>query len=228
MITTEVLLAAISLISAVSSGYLLYKTNISKDNIQANKNEMDEQVTLLESEGKFRLELMAAVDKLKVRVEQLDSENIKLRAELREAKEHIENLKDLLKDKIDKTNVISGFLKHLPNPAWIKVKDSDSVFKIAFVNSNYCFLFGVSEEYAIGREKNTGVSEECLKILDELTAQVLKYKRGVKSTLPISGSDAAWCVLKFPVIENGDVIAIGGILMDYLEKHNDRTTGADT
>ncbi|MFK5173362.1 hypothetical protein ACI3QN_12685, partial [Propionibacterium freudenreichii] len=56
--------------------------------------------------------------------------------------------------------------------------------------------------------------KECEKKLNEITEDVVKYKRGVRSILPLSVDNKTWHILKFPVIEGGKIIGIGGMLMD--------------
>lgn len=206
MITTEVVLAIISLISALSSGVLLYKTNI-------NKSKAEERQTLLEAEALFRQNLLESIDELKSELNDLKAENDSLRADLFAAKIKIEELGDLLGRKIHRVEIIGNFIKHLPNPAWLKTLQ-DGQYKISYVNSMYCYTFGVSEEYVKGNIFHNFMGEDCGEVLDLVTEEVIKYKRGARAILPLDLHGKIWQVLKFPVIENGKIVAIGGMLMD--------------
>lgn len=206
MMTTEVVLAVISLISALSSGVLLYKTNI-------NKSKAEEKQTLLEAEASFRQNLLDSIDELKTELNDLRSENDSLHTDLFAAKIKIEELGDLLGRKIHRAEIIGNFIKHLPNPAWLKTLQ-DGEYKISYVNSQYCYMFNVSEEYANGSSFHCLMSKECENLLNEITEEVIKYKRGVRAILPLGIGNKTWHILKFPVIEGGKIIGIGGMLMD--------------
>jgi hypothetical protein len=207
MITTEVLLSALSVTAAISSGYMLYKTNISKDKVSNNKN-------LLEAESEFRENLLNSVSKLSTEVDKLKDENDKLKNELCCAVNKIEDLTNLLEKKIDKTALISTFLKYLPNPAWLRTIDSSGQFKFSSVNTQYCNFFNVSEEYIKGCEDHPYMNEECKRLLNEVTSQVLIFKKGVRIIIPLELGNVIWHVFKFPVIEKGKIVAIGGLLID--------------
>lgn len=204
--TTEVALAVISLISALSSGVLLYKTNI-------NKSKAEEKQTLLEAEASFRQNLLDSIDELKSEVNGLKIENDTLRTDLFSAKVKIEELSDLLGRKIQRVEIIGNFIKHLPNPAWVKTFQ-DGEYRIAYVNSQYCYMFNVSEEYAKGSGYHTLMGKECGVVLNAITEDIVKYKHGARAILPLNINGKTWHILKFPVIEGGKIVGIGGMLMD--------------
>jgi len=205
---TEVVLSVISLISVFTSGYFLYKTNISKDKIKADE-------TLLGAESAFRSELMESIKKMKDEIDSLKNENIHLRVQLECAQNKIDELSNALEEKLDKINVIGTFLKHIPNPAWLKTLDHvDGKFKISTANSQYCYLFNVSEEYCKGQSEHPGMNADSRVILNKLTQDVIKYKNGIRTILPLEINGRIWHLLKFPVIENNVVVGVGGILTD--------------
>jgi PAS domain-containing protein len=206
MMTTEVALAVISLISALSSGVLLYKTNVNKSKAEENK-------TLLEAEASFRQSLLDSIDELKSEINGLKIENDTLRVDLFAAKVKIEELGDLLGRKVHKTDTIGNFIKYLPNPAWLKTMQ-DGEFKIAYVNSMYCYTFGVSEEYVKGHTSHYLMGADCEQVLKTITEEVVKYKRGARAILPLDLHGKTWHIFKFPVIECGKIVGVGGMLMD--------------
>ena len=112
--TTEVALAVISMISALSSGFLLYKTNI-------NKSQAQEKQTLLEAEASFRDSLLESIDEFKSDLCALRDENNVLREDLFSSKAKIEEMVDLLSKKVHKIDTIGSFIKYLPNPAWLNI-----------------------------------------------------------------------------------------------------------
>jgi hypothetical protein len=204
--TTEVALAVISMISALSSGILLYKTNI-------NKAQAEEKQTLLEAEASFRQNLLESIEEFKSEVSSLRDENNTLREDLFSSKVKIEEMGDLLSRKVHKIDTIGNFIKYLPNPAWVKTIQ-DGEYKIAYVNSMYCYTFGVSEEYAKGATYHHLMGKDCGDVLNLITEEVVRYKRGARAILPLELHGKIWHILKFPVIESGKIVGIGGMLMD--------------
>jgi hypothetical protein len=75
-------------------------------------------------------------------------------------------------------------------------------------------MFNVTEEYVKGSSSHCLAGEECEKKLIQITEDVIRYKKGVRSILPLSLNNKTWHILKFPVMENGKIIGIGGMLMD--------------
>ena len=147
IIDKEVLLSIIALISAVTSGYMLYKSNISKDKTK-------KHLEILEAEGEFRDQLISENNRAKSDSERLVEENIDLKDQVYSLKIDIKNLELSLSEKIDKCKVIENFLSHLTTPAWVRLIDKDGKFRCAYVNFSFCNYFDVSREFCIGQENH--------------------------------------------------------------------------
>ena len=58
------------------------------------------------------------------------------------------------------------------------------------------------------------LGKDCGNVLNLITKEVVEYKRGVRAILPLDLNGKTWHILKFPVIEGGKIVGIGGMLMD--------------
>lgn len=204
----EVILAVISLISAVASGWMLYKTNINKDSVK-------EESKFLDAEQEFRADLLQENKNLRAKNEELVIKIEALSMELNSLKDRINELEVKLSKRIDKLKVISSFLKYLPVPAWLKIK-SNSDFKLVSINSSYSVLFDVSEDYVKSTGDHTHLPEDLKKHFELIQEKVQKIQKGLRTKTPlkIKNTKCDWYLVKFPIIEDGEIIAIGGVLID--------------
>lgn len=208
MIDKETVLAVLSTISAIGSGYMLYKSNISKDKTKTH-------IETLEAEGNFREELLENLFKLKEEIDKIYKENSKLRDDLYSAVVKIKDLELLLSEKINKCKVLENFLKYLTVPAWFLLSDSNDTLRFAFVNFSFCNYFEVSSEYCVGQEDYTFLGEDVNVSMLDISESVLNKKLGARRIISIK--EKVWNILKFPIIEDGKIIGIGGILINCKE-----------
>lgn len=204
----EVILAVISLISAIASGWMLYKTNMNKDSVR-------EKSKFLDAEQEFRADLLKENKTLRAKNEELIVKIEALSMEINALKDRINELELKLTKRIDKLKVIANFLKYLPVPAWLKTKNNHD-FKIVSVNSSYSVLFDVSEDYVKSSGDHTHLPEDLKKHFETMEERVQKNQKGLrtKSPLKIKNTNCNWYLVKFPIIEDGEIIAIGGVLID--------------
>ena len=205
VIDKDMVLSVISLFSVLGSGYMLHKSNLSKDKTKTH-------VETLEAESEFRSQLMKDISRLKADVNKLSVENVKLKEDLHTAQVEIRNLELLLSEKINKCKVIENFLSHLTTPAWLRLRDNSGKYRFAYVNFAFCNHFDVSGEYCIGQADHTFISKDIDDKLHKLSEILLLKKIGIRGA--IEHDKCILSVLKFPVIEDGDIIGIGGILVD--------------
>ncbi len=204
----EVILAVISLISAAVSGWMLYITNLNKDSVK-------EKSKFLDAEQEFRADLLQENKTLRAKNEELIIKIEALSMELNSLKDRINELELKLTKRVDKLKVISSFLKYLPVPAWLKIK-SNSDFKLVSINSSYSILFDVSEDYVKSTGDHTHLPEDLKKQFEAIEERVQKIQKGlrIKSPMKIKNTNCNWYLVKFPIIEDGEIIAIGGVLID--------------
>lgn len=207
-IDKEVVLAVLSVVSAVASGYMLYKSNKSKDKTKVH-------IETLEAEGKFRDQLMNSISKLNADLEESCNENEKLKDELYALKVNIKNLEMVISEKIDKCKVIENFLSHLTTPAWVRLIDKNREYRFAYVNFAFCNYFDVSREYCMGQPDHSFINESFEKSIEVYANNVLLKKIGTRGNIEIDGKILS--ILKFPIIEGGVIIGIGGILINCAE-----------
>lgn len=201
----EIFLAIISFLSAVISGFMLYKSNISKHKTISH-------TETLGAEAQFRDELLESISSLKSEVEEIKIENTKLKDELYSAKVQIKNLEILLSEKIDKCKILENFLKHLTIPAWVRLKDDNGKFRFAFVNFSFCNNFNVSREYCIGYEDYSMLSDSVNLLMSKIDSNIINKKIGSRDKIAINNK--VWTLLKFPMMEDGVIIGISGMLVD--------------
>ena len=204
----EIISAIISLVSAVASGWMLYKTNINKDSVK-------EKSTFLNAEESFRQDILKENKDLRDRNEDLSKELDILSNEVNTLKDKVGELESKLSKRIDKIKIISSFLKYLPTPAWLKVKVLDG-YKLTCVNGAYSVLFDVSEDYCKSSGDHLHLPEDLKKFFSLMELKVQKVQKGIRSdsSFKINQSSKSWYLVKFPIIEDGEIIAIGGVLLD--------------
>ena len=152
---------------------------------------------------------------LRDRNEDLSKELNILSDEVNQLKDKVSELESKLSKRIDKVKVISSFLKYLPTPAWLKVKVTDG-YKLICVNGAYSSLFDVSEDYCKSTGDHLHLSDDLKKFFDLMELKVQKVQKGIRSDSPvkINQNHKSWYLVKFPIIEDGEIIAIGGVLLD--------------
>lgn len=204
----EIISAIISLVSAVASGWMLYKTNINKDSIK-------EKSSFLNAEEAFRQDILKENKNLRDKNEDLSKELNILIDEVGQLKDKVSELESKLSKRIDKIKIISSFLKYLPTPAWLKIKAIDG-YKLTCVNGAYSTLFDVSEDYCKSAGDHLHLSDDLKKFFNLMELKVQKVQKGIKADSPvkINQNNKCWYLVKFPIIEDGEIIAIGGVLLD--------------
>jgi hypothetical protein len=207
-IDKDTVIATLTTISAVISGYMLYKSNASKDRTKT-------YIETLDAESNFRDELLKSISELKNEIEEIREEKLRLKDNLYIAEIKIKNLERSLSEKVNKCKVLENFLKYLTIPAWFRLLDSDNEFRFAFVNFSFCNYFEVSNEYCIGQPNWNFISEDFSVTINKIDEYVLSKKIGSRHLVTIKNK--VWNLLKFPIIEDGKIIGLGGMLVNCEE-----------
>lgn len=221
----DIVLAIISLISVVSSGYLLHRTNISKDKIK-------ETSTLFESESQFRGVLLKEVDELMNRCKNLELVIVQLRAELGMYEKRSRDLENIVASQFNRVQILELYCEMIPGPVWFKKMDLNNELRMYFVNSKFTEVWGVTCEYYLDKTDMEVWGEEVGRKFHEADILVLKYKRGhrIIEKIPNDPFDPTspvkeWVVWKFPVMDASKIIGIGGIAIDYVENEKIKNHG---
>ena len=217
----QISLAVISLISVLGTGYLSYKTHKDKvaQKIEDNKRAHDQQ--LIESETKFRSDLLAMIAELKDRIKSLEEANEELRRELDKAERKIEELENTIEEQFDTIAILGSFCKHIPAPVWVKKIQDDGETVMYFINRCYEEQYGISAEFYTGKTDDEVWGKEIADHFRKAEAHNLKYKTGASfvESIPVDPFDVDKghrnCVIwKFPILNGQKLIGIGGILID--------------
>jgi hypothetical protein len=217
----QVSLAVISLISVLGSGYLSYKTHKDKvaQRLQDNKAAHDKD--LIESEMKFRADLLEMIADLKDRIKSLEEANEDLRRELNEAERKIQELEDTIEDQFDTIAILGSFCKYIPAPVWVKKVHEDGNTTMYFINRFYEEQYGISAEFYSGKTDDEVWGTEIADHFRKADSYIVKYKRGASfiENIPVDPFDFnkghRKCVIwKFPILNGQKLIGIGGILID--------------
>jgi len=214
--SNEIILAIISLCSALCSAFLLYRTNISKDKVT-------EEATLFESEGKFREVLLKEIEELMNRVKNLETIISILREQLLESEDEVRELRRIVSSNFNKMEILEMYCEKIPGPVWFKVMGENGL-KMRFINGKYTEVWGVTQEYYEDKTDLEVWGEHIGSKFHEGDKLVLCHKRGHKiievvpndPTNPESLSKE-WIIWKFPVMDENKVVGVGGIAIDYLE-----------
>lgn len=215
--SNEIILAVISLVSAVISGFLLYKTNTLKEGVK-------ERGMFLDADRKFRDILLKEVDDLIARIKNLEETIGALRDELNSAEQKIFELEKIISSQFNKIKILELYCKNIPGPTWLKRLDKDNHLRMLFVNNKYTEVWGTTDEYYKDKTDYEVWPEEIANKFKEGDELVIQYKRGQKliEVIPNNPEDAnsgekTWIVWKFPVMDDCEIIGIGGIAVDCEE-----------
>jgi hypothetical protein len=210
----QISLAVISLVSVLGSGLLSYKTH-------KNKVAQKDKETELQYEQQFRSDLLEMISDLQIRLKSLEESNTLLRKELHVAEKKIQELEDIIEEQFDTISVLGSFCKHIPAPVWVKKVQEDNTTRMFFINKFYEELYGISNDYYAGKTDKDVWGDEIAAHFNIADSDVLMYKRGTAfiENIPIDPFDVSKgsrkCVIwKFPILNNYNLIGIGGILID--------------
>lgn len=201
---TELIIAGISLVSIFVSGIFAYKSRLLRSKSADTK-------VLIQAESEFRRDLLEQIDKLRGRITSLEEGNERLRVELIVAEGKIKELEYVIAQNYNKMESMEGFCEYMCLPAWIETEGV-----IACVNDFYTREWGFSYGYCVGktvRDLWGQVAQE----FEDANDKVTNLKMGIitqhELSLPfnIESPTKTWNVMRFPIIEHNEVIAIGGI-----------------
>lgn len=217
----QVSLAVISLISVLGSGYLSYKTHKDKVAQKLEDNKLAHDQNLIESEMKFRTDLLEMIADLKERIKSLEEANQELRRELQKAERKIEDLENTIEEQFDTIAILGSFCKYIPAPVWVKRVHEDGNTTMYFINRFYEEQWGISAEFYSGKTDDEVWGKEIADQFRKADAYILKYKRGASfiENIPVDPFNLEKgyrkCVIwKFPILNGQNLIGIGGILID--------------
>jgi regulator of replication initiation timing len=217
----QISLAVISLVSVLGSGYLSYKTHKDKVAQKLEDNKLAHDQNLIESEMKFRADLLAMIADLKERIKSLEESNEELRRELQKAERKIEDLENTIEEQFDTIAILGSFCKYIPAPVWVKKVHEDNTTTMYFINRFYEEQWGISAEFYAGKTDDEVWGTEIADHFRKADSYILKYKRGSSfiENIPTDpfNLDKGYrkCVIwKFPILNGQKLIGIGGILID--------------
>lgn len=217
----QVSLAFISLISVLGSGYLSYKTHKDKVAQKLEDNKLAHDKNLIESEMKFRADLLTMIAELKERIKSLEESNEQLRRELQNAERKIQDLENTIEEQFDTIAILGSFCKYIPAPVWVKRVHEDGNTTMYFINRFYEEQYGISGEFYTGKTDDEVWGKEIADHFRKADSYILKYKRGASfiESIPVDPFDLDKghqnCVIwKFPILNGQKLIGIGGILID--------------
>lgn len=217
----QISLAVISLISVLGSGYLSYKTHKDKVAQKLEDNKLAHDQNLIESETKFRADLLTMIAELKERIKSLEDANEELRRELQNAERKIEELENTIEEQFDTIAILGSFCKYIPAPVWVKRVHEDSSTTMYFINRFYEEQYGISAEFYSGKSDDEVWGKDIADHFRKADSYILKYKRGASfiENIPVDPFDLdkgyRKCVIwKFPILNGQKLIGIGGILID--------------
>jgi hypothetical protein len=210
----QISLAVISLVSVLGSSLLSYKTH-------KNKVAQKDKETELQYEQQFRADLLEMISDLQIRLKSLEESNSLLRKELQIAGQKIQELEDIIEEQFDTISVLGSFCKYIPAPVWVKKVLDDNTTRMFFINKFYEEAYGISSDYYVGKTDKEVWGDEIAAHFNIADSDVLRYKRGASfiENIPVDPFDLSkgsrQCVIwKFPILNNHNLIGIGGILID--------------
>ncbi|MDE3197750.1 MAG: PAS domain-containing protein [Acidobacteriota bacterium] len=110
----------------------------------------------------------------------------------------------------------SAFMRHLPGIAFIK----DLKGKYVYYNEASTMLFGMKPDEIVGKTDDQIWPAENARRYRESDAAVVAEKRPLEFVEPVAqpGGTHSWRIYKFPIIENGKVLMVGGVGIDVTER----------
>jgi two-component system cell cycle sensor histidine kinase/response regulator CckA len=110
----------------------------------------------------------------------------------------------------------SAFMRHLPGVAFIK----DLTGRYVYYNEAAWTLFHMKPDDIVGRTDDEIWPSENAARYRENDAAVISNQRPFEFVEPVSHMDGthSWLIYKFPIIENGHVVLVGGVGIDITER----------
>ncbi|HWE51482.1 MAG TPA: PAS domain-containing protein [Bryobacteraceae bacterium] len=110
----------------------------------------------------------------------------------------------------------AAFMRHLPGMAYIKDPDG----KYVYYNDACWMLFGKHPTEIIGSTDDQIWRAEEATLYRANDLRVMEERKPIEVTEPVRHPDGihSWLIYKFPIIENGDVVLVGGIGIDITER----------
>jgi len=110
----------------------------------------------------------------------------------------------------------SAFMRHLPGVAFIK----DLQGKYIYYNEASSVQFQMRPEEIVGKTDEQIWPGENAKRYRENDEAVIEGKRPIEFVEPVVHADGlhSWLIYKFPIIENGKVLLVGGVGIDITER----------
>jgi PAS domain S-box-containing protein len=110
----------------------------------------------------------------------------------------------------------AAFMHHLPGVAFIK----DLSGRYVYYNEAAWTLFGMKPEDIVGRTDQEIWPNENAAHYRENDQAVVLARRPFEFVEPVAHADGAhsWLIYKFPIIENGNVVLVGGVGIDITER----------
>lgn len=184
-------IAAAVLSSGISVGILNY--------INARKKESREGITLF--------------------LNQLQSDNSRLRERETQNEKRIETLSDRLDDLQHKLMIMEQAHHNLPIPQWMKDKNGVILSMNPFCYDVFLKPFGVTRLEAIGLRDRDIFPPETADVIEDNDRRVIESRRAIRDIeeLLIGDKLQKWAVMRYPIIHEGVMVAIGGIAYELIE-----------
>jgi two-component system cell cycle sensor histidine kinase/response regulator CckA len=110
----------------------------------------------------------------------------------------------------------SAFMRHLPGVAFIK----DLTGRYVYYNEAAWTLFSKKPDEIVGRTDDEIWPSENAARYRENDASVISSQKPFEFVEPVTHADGqhSWLIYKFPIIENGHVVLVGGVGIDITER----------
>ena len=154
--------------------------------------------------------------------DRLEKDNERLREREEEIEKEIDDLKAKFTLLQEKLIILEQAHHNLPIPQWIKSKEG----VILSMNSHCHKIFiepeGFSRLEAIGLTDRDIFNSDTADIIEANDNAVKEKKKSIKSVerLLIGGEWQSWAVTRYPIIQDGTLIALGGIAYESFKENN--------
>lgn len=134
--TVPLLVALITAITTITGSFLAFKSDETKQ-------DTSQLEVFIASQIQVNKDLLNEIRELKI-------ENNELQVRLFKTQIEMVDLRAQLKDTVNHSEVLQGYLEAMPIPAWIKIQREDGQFEMVFINEHYTSAYGTTKKEYIG------------------------------------------------------------------------------
>lgn len=159
-------------------------------------------------------------DGLQIFLDRIEKDNERLRERELKNEEDIKFLKAQVETFRGKLLLLEQAHHNLPIPQWMKSNSGEILSMNSHCHEVFIRPFGISRVESIGLKDRDIFPLDTALMIEEHDANAKKQRKSIRTTetLEIAGKKQKWAVMRYPIIHDGTVIAVGGIAYELIKE----------